>query len=383
MRSKFVFIALMLAMVGCDDVGPRTAPAAEGPAAQGRTDQEEEAPTSPPAVQPPPQPNVAAVSGLPDLADIVAEARPAVVNIYTRTRVVTPTAPSPFFPQHIVPRERIQQSLGSGFIIDDKGLVLTNEHVVRNATQIAVRLLDDRWFEAEIVGTDPKTDVALVRLKDAHNLPSLPLGNSDELRVGNWVIAIGNPLGLNSTVTAGITSAVGRRGLPTGGGELRYQDFIQTDASINPGNSGGPLINLAGEVVGINTAIIADGQGIGFAIPVNMVREILPRLEIDGRVDRSWMGIFVQEVSTRLADELGRDDSRGALVTRLIPGGPAHEAGIQAGDIILEIDGRQVEDANRLTWLASNLGVGNRVDVVLWRGGARQEVRMTLGALPE
>lgn len=374
MSWKSTLLAALIVLIACDDLGPGATPHNPPLAPSAET----LAPAPPPS---PPRP-VNVTAGLPDLADIVEGARPAVVNIYTRTRVATAARPSPFFPQRIVPRERVQQSLGSGFIIDEHGLVLTNEHVIRNATQIAVRLLDERWFEAEIVGADPKTDVALIRLKEAGELPYLPLGDSDGLRVGNWVIAIGNPLGLNSTVTAGIASAVGRRGLPTGG-ELRYQDFIQTDASINPGNSGGPLINLAGEVVGINTAVVAEGQGIGFAIPINMVREILPRLEIDGRVERSWIGIFVQEVSSRLAEELGRDDARGALVTRIVPGGPAHLAGIEPGDVILEIDGRQVEDASRLTWLASNLGVGNTVEVILWRGGRSHARQMTLGALPD
>lgn len=317
----------------------------------------------------------------PDFADLVEQARPAVVNIYTRTTVATRFPPG--FHPNLVPRDRIQQSLGSGFIIQPTGLVLTNEHVVRNASEIAVRLLDERWFHAVVIGTDSKTDVALLQLTDARDLPFLELGDSDKLRVGNWVIAIGNPLGLTSTVTVGITSAVGRKSLPIGGGELLYQDFIQTDASINPGNSGGPLLNTLGQVVGINTAVVTSGQGLGFSIPVNMVRDILPSLQNEGRVRRSWLGLYVGDVPAALRNELNLTTPGGALITRIVDGGPAAQAGIRAGDIILKVDGQSIENSARLTWLAANLGIGRSVPVDIWRGDTSIQLRLTLGALPE
>ncbi len=319
-------------------------------------------------------------SAFPDFADLVEHARPAVVNIYTRTTVSTPLPPG--LSPNIVPRDRIQQSLGSGFLIQPTGLVLTNEHVVRNASEIAVRLLDERWFYAVVVGTDPKTDVALLQLTDAQDLPFLELGDSDKLRVGNWVIAIGNPLGLTSTVTVGITSAVGRNSLPIGG-ELLYQDFIQTDASINLGNSGGPLLNTQGLVVGINTAVVSSGQGLGFSIPVNMVRDILPSLQNEGRVRRSWLGLYVSDVPAALRNELNLTTPGGALITRVVDSGPAAQAGIQAGDIVQKVDGQSVESSARLTWLAANLGIGRSVPVDIQRGDESIRLILTLGALPE
>ncbi len=316
-------------------------------------------------------------------ADIVAKVRPAVVNIYTRKEVITRSRLHPFAHRGMVPRRRVAESLGSGFIIDEKGHVLTNFHVVEHATEIGVRLLDERFFEAELIGADPKTDVALLRIKDGKDLPVIELGDAHRLRVGDWVVAIGNPLGLASTVTAGIASAIGRKGIPVSE-EMRYQDFIQTDASINPGNSGGPLINTAGQVVGINTAISAEGQGIGFAIPINMARDILPQLKKKGRVERSWLGIYVGEVPTQVRRELGlTKKDGGALVTRVVPGGPAAAAKLARGDIIVAIDGEKIDDAGHLTWLASNLGIGRTVRVELQRGDQRLKAELTLGALPD
>ncbi len=315
----------------------------------------------------------------PDFADLVEEVRPAVVNIYTRTR--QPVRRPAFAPPGMVPRERVDESLGSGFLFDPSGLVLTNDHVVGSASEIAVRLLDDRIFNARLIGRDPQTDTAVLQLVNVtEDLPTVTLGDSDALRVGNWVIAIGNPLGLSSTVTAGITSATGRQVLPPGGA-LRFQDFIQTDASINPGNSGGPLINMNAEVVGIATAVSAEGQGLGFAIPINMVQEILPALVEEGRVERSWLGVYVGEVPPGLRRELDLD--HGALVTRVVRDGPAHRAGLRQGDVILSIADQEVTDDRRLTWVAANLGVGNVVDVVLQRGHEQLTLPLTMGALPE
>lgn len=320
-------------------------------------------------------------AGSIDFADMVERVRPAVVNIYTRTAIPEERQRFSQAPE-IYPRDRVAQSLGSGFIFDRQGRVLTNHHVVDGATQIAVRLLDDRFYEAKLIGSDPQTDTAVLEIVDApEGLPVVELGDSDRLRVGNWVVAIGNPLGLTSTVTAGIASATGRQVLPAGG-QLRFQDFIQTDASINPGNSGGPLVDREGKVVGIATAISSAGQGLGFAIPINMVREILGDLIERGQVERSWLGVYVAQVPPALREELELEEKGGALVTDVVQGGPSDQAGVHRGDIILEIAGRPVADANELTWTAANLGVGQEVDVVIYRGGGKLRLSLVMGAPP-
>ncbi len=336
-----------------------------------------------PPAQPPDNPTTPTPIQAPtSFAEPVEEIRPAVVNIYTRTRAPA-TRPRPFSPGDQVPRERVEQSLGSGFIFDASGLVLTNDHVVGEATEIAVRLLDERIFSAEVVGRDPQTDVAVLQLQEVQEeLPAVKFGDSDALRVGDWILAMGNPLGLTSTVTAGIVSASGRQVLPPGGARLRYQDFIQTDASINPGSSGGPMVSTSGEVIGIITAVSPAGQGLGFAIPINMVREILTTLIEEGRVERSWMGIYIGEISPVLRQELDLDVG-GALVTRVVEDGPADDAGVVRGDIIVEIDGEEVTDSSRLSWIAANLGVGAEVEVVVLRAGQRLELPLVMGALPD
>ena len=317
--------------------------------------------------------------GYPSFADLVDASRPAVINIFTKTRRKVRTAPNPFVP--FAPRERVSESLGSGFLIDPSGLALTNHHVIQHATEIEVRLLDERRYKATIVGQDPKTDVALIQLEGAEDLPYLEMADSESLRVGDWVIAIGNPLGLTSTVTAGIASATGRRDVPLNG-ELVYQDFIQTDASINPGNSGGPLLDIKGQVVGINTAISAEGQGIGFAIPMNMVQEILPQLKEDGKVKRSWLGIYVDEVPKALSKQLSLPRG-GALIKGVVPKGPADLAKLKKGDVVLKLDGTSINDASHLTWVAGHLGIGKVVDVELQRGNQRMMTRLKIGALPD
>jgi S1-C subfamily serine protease len=348
-------------------------------------------PAQPTPAQPAPnQPNPAQLPSTQptSFADVVAKVRPAVVNIYTRKEVVTPARRTPFAHRGMVPRRRVAESLGSGFIIDEQGHLLTNYHVVKNATDIGVRLLDERFFAATLIGADPKTDVAVLRIElpdttQPTDLPVISMGDSQNLRVGDWVVAIGNPLGLTSTVTAGIASAIGRKGIPISE-EMHYQDFIQTDASINPGNSGGPLINADGEVVGINTAISAEGQGIGFAIPINMARDIVPQLKKSGHVERSWLGIYVDKVPRALRRELALpDDIGGALVTRVVPGGPAEAASLRSGDIVLSIDDEPIDDAGQLAWLASNLGIGRTVDVAFQRGDKRTKTKLTMGALPD
>jgi serine protease Do len=266
-------------------------------------------------------------------------------------------------------RDFKQRSLGSGFIIDKAGYIVTNNHVIENADQIKVKLADEREFEAELVGRDPNTDLALIQIKDASNLVPLELGDSDALSVGSWVVAVGSPFGLEQTVTAGIVSAKGRT---LGSGP--YDDFIQTDASINPGNSGGPLLNMNGEVVGINTAIVANGQGIGFAIPVNMARGIVNQLQAHGSVTRGWLGVSIQDLSPDLAEYYGIKDKKGALVVQVFEGDPADKAGIKANDVIVDVDGKSIESSRDLTSTIANLEVGKKTAVTLVRDGKKKTV---------
>jgi serine protease Do len=270
-------------------------------------------------------------------------------------------------------REFKQPSLGSGFIIDEDGFVVTNNHVIEDADQIKVKLKDEHEFDAKIVGRDPNTDIALLKIESAQNLPTIKLGDSDALKVGQWVVAIGSPFGLEHTVTAGIVSAKGR---VIGSGP--YDDFIQTDASINPGNSGGPLLNMNGEVVGINTAIVANGQGIGFAIPVNMARGIVNQLQAHGSVTRGWLGVSIQDLSPELAEYYGIKDKKGALVAQVFEGDPADKAGIQANDVIVEVDGKSIESSRDLTNKIANLEVGKKTSVTLLRDGKKKTVAVEI-----
>lgn len=270
---------------------------------------------------------------------------------------------------------------GSGFIITRDGYALTNHHVINRAREITVTLADDRKFPASVVGHDPSTDLALIKLQGAQNLKALPLGNSKKMSVGDWVLAMGSPLGLQKTVTMGIISATGRRDLKTGNRRF-YSNFIQTDASINPGNSGGPLINTRGEVVGINTAINKEGQGIGFAIPINMAKTVLPALRKRGYVERSWMGIMIQELDTDLARSFGLKAPDGALITDVVANGPGKRAGLEAGDVILAFNGHSIGSSTELPWLASVAGVGETIPVKVWRGGKKKSFKLTLEPLP-
>lgn len=274
--------------------------------------------------------------------------------------------------------ERRQQGVGSGFIMNEEGYILTNNHVVEGADQIRVKLASGKEFEGRVVGRDPKTDLALVKIAGNSDLQPLKLGNSDDLNVGNWVVAVGSPFGLEQTVTAGIVSAKGR---VIGSGP--YDNFIQTDASINPGNSGGPLINLQGEVVGINTAIVASGQGIGFAIPINMAKEIAPQLQKQGHVTRGLLGVSIQNVTPELAKSLGLKESKGALVSQVAPGGPADKAGIEQGDVIVSFDGRIVEDSKDLPRIVASTTVGKTVTVKLFREGKEVERQAKVGEMEE
>jgi serine protease Do len=307
----------------------------------------------------------------------VKRVKPSVVNISTTTLVKGPDLYDRFFGQanpfrdffgedfyerffgDMPQREFKQRSLGSGFIIDRDGYILTNNHVVEKAQSIKVRLSDEKEYDAKVVGRDPKTDIALIKINTRQNLPVAPLGDSDSLEVGDWLIAIGNPFGLEHTVTAGIVSAKGR---VIGAGP--YDDFIQTDASINPGNSGGPLFNLNGEVVGINTAIVSGGQGIGFAIPINVAKELLPQLKTKGRVVRGWLGVMIQKVTPEIAKGFGLKESEGALVSDVMEGSPAEKAGIKRGDVIVSYNGKRIKEMDQLPKLVGTTEVGKKVKVV-------------------
>ena len=270
-----------------------------------------------------------------------------------------------------------QPGQGSGFIIDKNGYIVTNNHVVDGADKIKVILKDDSEYNAEIVGRDPVTDIALIKVDAKGDLPTVPMGSSDNLQVGEWVAAIGSPFGLEHTVTAGIVSAKGR---VIGSGP--YDDFIQTDASINPGNSGGPLINMRGEIVGINTMIIAGGNGIGFAIPIDLAKDIVAQLKTSGEVTRGWLGVTIQDLKGDLAEYYGMKDKSGVLVASVVPGDPADQAGIKPKDIITEVDGKKVTTSRDLTNLAAKLGVGDTSTVTIWRDGRQKTLEVKVGKRP-
>lgn len=318
---------------------------------------------------------------LPTLAPMLEKTVPAVVNIFTRTRVPVqqnPLLADPFFRRFFdapeQPRERIAQSLGSGVVLDAaKGYIVTNHHVIDRAVEIAVHLADGRTLQAELVGSDPETDVAVIKVP-AENLIALPLTDSDKLRVGDFVVAIGNPFGLGQTVTSGIVSAVGRSGLGIEG----YEDFIQTDASINPGNSGGALVNLRGELVGINTAILSQSGGnvgIGFAIPINMAKEIMAQIVEHGEVRRGVLGAQAQDLTPDLAQAFDLKAQRGAVVTQVTPGSPADKAGLKSGDIITHLNGRPVRDAADVRNVIGLLRIGQKVEMQVMRNGKPHTLR--------
>ena len=275
-------------------------------------------------------------------------------------------------------RDFKQRSLGSGFIFDKEGLIVTNNHVVEDADEILVILKNEKEYEAEVIGRDANTDLALIKIKTPADLPVAVLGDSESLKIGEWVMAIGSPFGLEHTVTAGIVSAKGR---VIGSGP--YDDFIQTDASINPGNSGGPLINLDGEVVGINTAIIARGQGIGFAIPINMAKGIIAQLKDSGSVTRGWLGVTIKDLPEDLAEYLDVPGGEGALVMDVVKGDPADKAGIQSKDVIVSIDGRKVASSRDLTAVVAGIPVGEKVGVKIIRQGKPRTLTVKIGKRPD
>src|SRR5687768_10799510 len=330
---------------------------------------------------------------------VAERVRPAVVNIGTvqvsRSRR-PPAMPGPFADDPVFKdffdqffgrgggpggrREEFQQpGLGSGVIIDKRGYVLTNFHVVKGADGVTVRLSSKQEFRGRIVGSDAKTDIAVIKFEPDGDLRVATLGDSDTLRVGEWAIAIGNPFGLDQTVTVGVVSAVGRADV----GIATYENFIQTDASINPGNSGGPLVNLRGEVIGINTAIVATGQGIGFAIPANMVKRVTGQLIDRGKVTRGWIGVSLQPMSKELAQALGLGDTKGAIVARVHPNSPAEAAGLAQNDVVTRFDGIAVDDYHHLQRLSSEAEVGKTVKLDYVRKGQRKTVDLRITESPD
>ncbi|MFZ5877146.1 MAG: DegQ family serine endoprotease [Nitrospirota bacterium] len=340
----------------------------------------------------------ALVGGLPNFVEVSKAVKPAVVNIST-TRVIksdegqsrsgNPFFEDPFFRrffgdefyrQFDAPRQRKEQSLGSGVIVDG-GYIVTNNHVIAKADEIKVVMSDKREFKGTLVGTDPKTDLAVIKVP-ASDLPTIPWGDSTTLEVGEYVLAVGNPFGLNQTITMGIVSAVGRANV----GIADYEDFIQTDAAINPGNSGGALVNVKGELVGINTAIFTRSggyMGIGFAVPSQMVKSVIDSLVSKGKVVRGWLGVTIQEVSPELAKQFGLKEARGALVSDILEGSPADKAGIKRGDVVVEIDRKAVENASQLRNLVAALQVGAKAQVKVIRDKKEKSFDVVIGEQPK
>jgi len=384
-RTLTLALVALLTVAGCkrslrrDDLTPRPASAVrEAPA-------HAEAPPAAEVVAPP-------AGGF---APVVERVAPAVVNVAS-TKLVRPPSPerSPFFNDPLLrdffgglrgprpPRELRQMALGSGVIISRDGYVLTNDHVVQGASEVRVTLPDKRELKAKIVGADPKTDIALLRIS-GDDYPVVPWGDSTKVRVGHWALAFGDPLGLGPTVTAGIISATGRGNV----GIVDYEDFIQTDAAINPGNSGGPLVNTEGELIGINTAIATTGggrgnQGIGFAVPSNLAREVIRQIEEHGHVVRGWLGVAVQEVTPAMGQALDLKTPAGALVSDVQDGSPAAKAGLQRGDVIVELDGKPVSDSRSLRIHVAESAPGTVVKLGVTRDGKRADVTATLGEMP-
>lgn len=341
---------------------------------------------------------------LPDFADLAEKQAVAVVNISATQTIQTNRgpragpqipfdeddpafelfrrfAPKMFPPGHpAVPREFENKSLGSGFIISPDGYILTNAHVVDGADEVLVKLTDKREFKAKVIGTDKRTDVALIRIK-ANGLPMVRLGDPARLRVGEWVVAIGSPFGFESTVTAGIVSAKGRS-LP----QENFVPFIQTDVAINPGNSGGPLFNMSGEVVGINSQIYSRSggyQGIAFAIPIDVAMEVQSQLRASGKVSRGRIGVMIQEVTRELADSFGLSKPQGALVATVEKGGPADKAGLEAGDVILRFNDKPVVQSSDLPRVVGNTKPGSKATLQIWRAGASRDLSLTVGEMPD
>jgi serine protease Do len=376
-----VGIGFSLCALGCTD-------------GQGRDSAGEPATQDPPRVAAPLPPPAFTAS---PIADVAERSVVSVVNISSEkvvgaqgTESFGPFFNDPFFrhffgegfrsPQ--VPRERRERSLGSGVIVSDDGIVLTNNHVIENAESVRVTLSDEREFEATIVGADPQTDLAVLRIEgDLEGVAPLPLGDSDRLRLGDVVLAIGNPFGVGQTVTMGIISAIGRANV----GIVDYEDFIQTDAAINPGNSGGALVDTEGNLIGINTAIMSRSggyQGIGFAVPSNMAKHIMESLVEEGRVVRGFLGVAIQDLTPELAESFGIEETRGVLIADVSSDSPAEAAGLEQGDVVVRFDGQRVDDPGRLRNLVANAGGGTKVSLDVIRDGEERRFDVELGELP-
>jgi serine protease Do len=322
-------------------------------------------------------------------ADLAEKLMPSVVNISTTQTVVTNSNPFPFqfppgspfedmFKEFGTPKERKSSALGSGFIIDQNGIVVTNNHVIQDAEDIIVRVNGDKEFKAEVIGADPLSDIAILQLETKEKFIPVKFGDSDKARIGDWVIAIGNPFGLGGTVTSGIISARNRSI-----GLSRYEDYIQTDASINSGNSGGPLFDMNGDVIGINTAILgrSGSIGIGFSIPSNSAKAVIDQLIEFGETKRGWLGVRIQDVTKEIAEVEELDEPRGALVASVADNSPSYKAGVKAGDIIIEFNGEKIQEMKELPIIVAKTEVGKRVDVKIWRNKKEITKKITLGRL--
>jgi serine protease Do len=346
-----------------------------------------------PKAAPPGTPPVAASTNTGSFARLAEAVKPAVINVSSQVKASAsrpqrergePENPAEEFYRRFfggdmpAPERTPRRGIGSGVIIDPSGIALTNAHVVEGATSLEVVTLDGAKHTAKVVGTDKKTDLAVLQLENGGKaFPFLPLGDSDETQVGDWVIAVGSPFGLQATVTSGIISAKARQ---IGAGP--YDDFLQTDAAINPGNSGGPLVNMRGEVVGINTAIVRGGSGIGFAIPSNMARRVASELRTTGKVTRGWLGVSLQPLTSDLAQSFGVKDSKGALVADVTADSPAARAGIKSGDVVLEFNGKKVEDPGDLARAVGLAKPGETGTLTVWRNRQQQTIALKLGELP-
>lgn len=381
---KLLVIALpVLALLGgAGGCRPKPAPTADGAPSVSGSPAAPITLTSAPSPTPAASPSELKMAPL-SFAPIAKKADPSVVTIYTTGEEESRAG---VFGRRSS-RGHSQKGLGTGFIVDKEGVIITNNHVIEGAEEITVLLSDEHRYPAKVTGRDPRTDIAVVKIDGAKDLTAIPMGDSDGLEVGDWVVAIGNPFGLSHTVSAGIVSAKGR-----GGNDVRldatgYYNFLQTDASINPGNSGGPLLNLRGEVVGMNTAIRGDGaQGIGFAIPINMVKQLMPMLMKDGKITRSALGVVIRDARDLTPDEhtkLKVTTDKGAFIQQIEPGGPADRAKIEVGDVIVAFEGQAIERGTLLQWLASTAGVGKTVTVRVIRAGKPLDLKVTLGELKE
>lgn len=330
-----------------------------------------------------------------DIPDIIEKVVPAVVNISSKKVVTTEGGVPPFMSDPFlrrffgddwqrffnIPRERVERNLGSGVIVTEDGFILTNNHLVEQAEEIEVVLLDEREFDAKIVGTDPRTDVAVLKI-DASGLPTVPIGRSSDLRLGQVILAIGYPFGIGQTVTKGIISALGRSNLNL----VDYENFIQTDAAINPGNSGGAMINTRGELIGVNTAILSSSgrnMGIGFAIPIDLANSVMESIIHHGRVIRGYLGVWLQDIDPQMAEEFGLEEARGVIISEVKDGGPADKGGVKAGDVVLTYQGKQVDDMTQFRNMVSTTEPGSKIDIGVFRERKEKRLSIDVGEYPD